>query len=285
MPTVDSGFVNVDGGKLYYEMAGAGTPLVLTHAGFVDSGMWDSQWDDFSRVCQVIRYDMIGYGKSSRAQGPVSRREDLYRLLQQLSIRKAVLLGCSMGGEATLDLALEHPEVATGLVLVSAAPSGFQYQGEPPAELLEMMAAMQQGDLERTSELQMRLWVDGPFRRPDQVGMESRARLRQRAAGMNRIYLANQTWQVADATPLRPLEPPAAQRLDQVHVPTLIIAGALDNPELLRAADWMQSRIRGAQKVILPDSAHVPNMEKPVEFNRSVLNFLKGSLGIDSQAN
>ena len=251
-------------------MTGKGTTLVLTHAGFVDSGMWDGQWEDFSRSFQVIRFDMRGYGKSSPAQGPVCRRDDLYHLLHELAVERAVLLGCSMGGEVNLDLALEHPEIAAGLVLVSATPSGFQPQGEPPANLLEMMAAVQQGDLERASDLQIRIWVDGSFRRPEQV----EARLRQRAAEMNRITLENETWARADVKPLRPLVPPAIQRLGQVHIPTLVVAGALDHPEILRAADLLQNRIQGAQKVILPDSAHVPNMEKPVEFNQAVLNFL-----------
>jgi pimeloyl-ACP methyl ester carboxylesterase len=273
MNNAASGFMDVDGGKLYYEMAGTGTPLVLTHAGFVDSGMWDAQWEVFSRSHRVIRYDMRGYGRSSLAQGPVCRRDDLYRLLQQLGVQQAVLVGCSMGGEAALDLALEHSEMAAGLVLVSTVPSGFQFQGAPPANLLEMMAAVQQSDLDRASDLQIRIWVDGPFRQPEQVD----TRLRQRAARMNRISLANETWQRADIKPLRPLVPPAVQRLDQVRVPTLIVAGALDNPEVLRASDLMQTEIRGAQKVILPDSAHVPNMEKPAEFNQAVLSFLNKS--------
>jgi len=271
MKKITNGFIDVDGGKLYYEMAGTGTPLVLTHAGFVDSGMWDGQWEEFSYSYQVIRYDMRGYGKSSPAQGPVCRRDDLYHLLQQLGVGRAVLLGCSMGGEITLDLTLEYPELAAGLVLVSTAPSGFQPQGAPPANLLEMMAAVQQGDLERASDLQIRLWVDGPFRRPEQVN----ARIRQRAAEMNRIALVNETWARADVNPLRPLVPPAIERLDQVRIPTLIVYGALDNPEVLRAGDLMLNKIRGAQKLVLSDSAHVPNMEKPSEFNRAVLSFLE----------
>jgi pimeloyl-ACP methyl ester carboxylesterase len=273
MDNLTSGFIDVGGGKLYYEMAGKGTTLVLTHAGFVDSGMWDGQFDDFSHYYRVIRYDMRGYGKSSPAQGPVCRQDDLYDLLQQLGVERAVLLGCSMGGIITLDLALEHSEIAAGLLLVSTAPSGFQPQGVPPADVLEMITAMQQGDLARASDLQIHIWLDGPFRQPEQMD----TRLRQRVAEMNRITLVNETWARADANPLRPLFPPAIERLDQVNVPTLILAGALDNPEILRAADLMHEQIRGAQKVILPDSAHVPNMEKTGEFNQAVLSFLSES--------
>ena len=123
---------------------------------------------------------------------------------------------------------------------------------------------------ERTSELQIRLWVDGSFRQPEQVDPQ----VRQRAAEMNRIPVARSTWGIADSQPYHPLTPPAAQRLGEIHVPTLIIAGALDHPEILRAADVMAAGIQGAQKLILPDSAHVPNMEQPEAFNHAVLDFL-----------
>jgi pimeloyl-ACP methyl ester carboxylesterase len=273
MKNAASGFMDVEGGKLYYDICGSGPFLVLTHAGFVDSDMWDSQWEDFTRSYRAIRYDMIGYGKSSPAQGPRCRRDDLYHLLQHLGVERAMLLGCSMGGELTLDLALEHPQMAAGLVLVSSTPSGFQLQGAPPTNLLEMMAATQQGDLERASALQIRIWVDGPFRQPEQVN----AGVRQRAAKMNHISVKNDTWARADLKPLHPLVPPAIERLDQVRVPTLIIDGALDDPEILRAGELMQKQIPGAKRIILPESAHVPNMEKPVEFNHSVLSFLNGA--------
>jgi pimeloyl-ACP methyl ester carboxylesterase len=61
-----------------------------------------------------------------------------------------------------------------------------------------------------------------------------------------------------------------------VGVPTLIVEGALDNPEVLRAGDMLHNKIRGAQKVVLPEAGHVPNMDKPVEFNRAMLKFLSG---------
>jgi pimeloyl-ACP methyl ester carboxylesterase len=270
MKNAASGFIEVEDGKIYYDICGSGPFLVLTHAGFVDSDMWDSQWEDFTRSYRAIRYDMIGYGKSSPAQGPRCRRDDLYHLLQHLGVERAMLLGCSLGGELTLDLALEHPQMAAGLVLVSSIPSGFQLQGAPPTNLLEMIAATQQGDLERASALQIRIWVDGPFRQPEQVD----GRVRKQAAAMNRISVKNDTWARADQQPLRPLVPPAIERLAQVRVPTLIIDGALDDPEILRAGELMQKQIPGAKRIILPESAHVPNMEKPVEFNHSVLSFL-----------
>ncbi len=268
MDNTTQGTINIGDGKLYYEMAGSGEPLVLCHAGFVDSGMWDGQWPAFCRSYKTIRFDMRDYGRSDPVQGTVSRLDDLERLLDRLEIRHAVLLGCSLGGTTVLDYALEHPERVDALVLVSATPGGFQMQGEPPAELMAMIQAAEQGDMQRAAELQIRLWVDGPFRQPEQVDPA----VRRRAAEMNRIPVEHRAWMKGGS---RKIEPPAVERLGQVRMPTLVIAGALDNPELLRAADLMAQEIPGAKKVIIQGGAHVPNMDQPEEFNRIVLGFLK----------
>ena len=270
MTTEKSGYLELDGGRMYYEAAGAGQPVVLGHAGFVDSRSWDDQWQAFAEHFRVIRFDLRGFGKSDPASGPVSRRDDLYRLARHLGLERAAFVGTSMSGENVLDLALEHPGLASALVVVSATPSGFEMQGGPPPVLLEMMAAMQQGDVARASELQTRLWVDGLSRQPAQVD----PRVRMKVAEMNRTGLENKTWGIADAQPLNPLNPPAAQRLGEVQARTLIVVGALDHPEIGRAADVMAASIPAAKKVVIEAAAHLPNMEKPKEFNEAVLNFL-----------
>src|SRR5688572_13031736 len=106
-----SGYLEMNDGKLYYETAGEGEPLVLSHAAFLDSRMFDAQWQALAEQFRVIRYDMRGFGKSSEVQGPRCRRDDLRQLLQQLGITRAHFIGTSMGGEIMLDLALEQPEL------------------------------------------------------------------------------------------------------------------------------------------------------------------------------
>lgn len=272
MAETRTGFVEVGDGKVYWEMAGEGETLVLGHAGFVDSGMWDAQWDALAQHYRVIRYDMRGFGKSDPAQGPRNRRNDLAQVLDYLRADRVALLGCSLGGTIMLDFALEHPEMVWALMTVSSAPSGFQLEGAPPAELVEMFPAAQQGDTARVTELQMRLWIDGPQRQPGQVNPD----VRQRAAEMNRIPVERKTFLVADLQPFEPLTPPAISRLDTLAIPTLVMAGALDNSEIIRAADVMSSAIPNAHKHIFAHSAHLPNMEEPAAFTQVVLNFLAG---------
>jgi len=268
-----TGYVDVGGARLYYQIGGPDNAqtLVLNHAGFVDSGQWDYQWDAFTEKYRVIRYDMRGLGKSDLAPQSVSRRDDLYKLLTQLGVSKTHVLGESMGGEIVIDFTLEHPDMVTSLIAVSATPSGFEMQGEPPRYLMEMMETLQKGDLEKGSELQLRIWIDGEYREPNEVDPA----VRKHAAAMNKIAVKNGTFFTADSQPLNPLDPPAVGRLSEIHVPTLLIAGALDNSEIVRAADVMASEIENAQKLIIADAAHMPSMEKPAEFNRAVMEFLK----------
>src|SRR5512134_2907252 len=187
-------YLDLGDGQLYYEMAGNGFPLVLSHAAFLDSRMFDDVWEPLARRFCVIRYDMRGYGRSSPASGPLCRRADLARLLVHLGIETAHLVGCSNGGEISLDLALEQPGLAASLTLVDSTPSGFELQGAPPRYIYEMFDAVQSGDVERASELQIRIWLDGESREPKQVD----PKLRKKALEMNRSFVAQKTFFIAD---------------------------------------------------------------------------------------
>jgi pimeloyl-ACP methyl ester carboxylesterase len=70
-------------------------------------------------------------------------------------------------------------------------------------------------------------------------------------------------------------EPPAADRLPDVQAPTLLIVGDEDQPSVFAAADLLQRELPNVRKVVMHGTAHVPNMERPEEFNRNVLDFLR----------
>jgi pimeloyl-ACP methyl ester carboxylesterase len=143
-------------------------------------------------------------------------------------------------------------------------------QGEPPRYMMEMIGAMQQGNFEQASELQIRIWIDGMYREPHEVD----SHVRQKAAEMNRIAVNNQTFFIADSQPVNPLVPAAINRLNEIQCPVLVIDGALDHPEMSRAADLMLTQIPNATRHQIEGASHLPNMEKPQEFNRMILDFL-----------
>jgi 3-oxoadipate enol-lactonase len=268
----EGGFAELNGASLYYDVAGNGEPLVLFHAGIADRRMWDGQLEAFGERYRMIRYDMRGCGRSEAPTGaPFSHHDDLRGLLDFLGIERAILVGCSIGARTVIDFALAHPERVRGFALVCPSLSGFESDEEPPEEWDELVAADDAGDLERVSELEVRIWVDGPCRSPDQVYPVVRDLVRE----MNLIALRNE----AALGEEHQAQPPAVNRLAEIQTPTLVVAGDLDRPEVGSRADLLSRSIPRAQKVVVNGTAHVPSMEKPGEFNRVVLGFLSGVSG------
>jgi pimeloyl-ACP methyl ester carboxylesterase len=264
------GFGRVNGTSLYYEVMGDGEPLILVHAGIADSRMWDGQFGAFAERYRVIRYDMRGFGRTvDTVRGPYSHHEDLRGLLDFLGIERARFVGCSMGGKTLIDFALEFPERTRTLVLVGSAVGGFEPDVDPPEEWDELVAADEAGDLERVSELEVGVWVDGPYRGPDHVDPAVRDLVQE----MDLIALKNGASGSGDE---RPPEPPAANRLAEIKIPALVVVGDRDRPEIVAAAELLEERLPNAQKVVMPGTAHLPSMERPEEFNRIVLEFLDG---------
>ena len=263
----ETGFAEVNGARLYYEVAGEGHPLVLIHAGICDSRMWDQQWDTFAQLYRVIRYDVRGCGKSAIPPGPFAHRDDLDALLRFLSVDKAFLIGVSNGGRIAIEFTLEHPDRVAALIPVASGIGG----AEPTETLVkaweEVDAAFSAGDIARANEIELQAWVDGPSRTPDQVDPAVRERVREMNAN-NFALLTEEAQEVR-------LEPPALSRLEDIRVPTLVIVGDHDQPHVLASADLLATGIVGAKKVVISGTAHLPSMEQPEEFNRVVLDFLQ----------
>jgi pimeloyl-ACP methyl ester carboxylesterase len=268
-----SGYADFENARLYYEMAGEGPDLVLVHAGCADRRMWDAQFSSFAERYRVLRYDMRGYGNSPLLPGKFSNRQDLDQLVDHLGIPQAHIIACSMGSLAVIDFTLEHPEKVASLILVSPAVSGYPLEGPPPQPVLELITARKAGDIERAAELQAQIWADGFKRTSDQVNVQVHELVRQ----MSFDSLTLQTDAIRETTFLmeEPLEGTAMQRLEEITVPVLVIVGDKDDDIESTIADLLVKRIQSAQKVLISDSAHLPNMEKPEEFNRLVLGFLQ----------
>jgi pimeloyl-ACP methyl ester carboxylesterase len=263
-------FADVNGIRVHYQIAGNGQSLILIHAGIAHLDMWDDQMDDFTQHYQVIRYDVRGEGKTPSPPGLYSDCEDLHGLLNHLGLERITFLGASLGGRIALDFALEYPERVEALILVAPGLEGYEYTHIDEATLQQdaaIEAAYEKGELDLAAELETQLWVDGSGRTPEQVNPT----VRERALAMNRHNLG-----LPKAHGLRQhLEPPAISRLAEIKTPTLIIVGDRDLPDMLAIADILAERVAGAHKVIMPETAHLPNMERPAEFNQIVLGFLE----------
>ncbi|MFO7683120.1 MAG: alpha/beta hydrolase [Chloroflexota bacterium] len=269
-PEIKSGFANIDNAKIYYEVAGKGLPLVMIHAGVADSRQWNNEFTNFAQSYQVIRYDMRGYGKSEPVDGEYSHMSDLVSLLEVLKIHEPlVMLGCSMGGGLAMDFALTYPSRAKALIMVDAGPSGLELNVATPTKFADAEKAFEAGNLDLVAEIETQIWFDGTDRTSEQVNPAMRKLLYQ----MNRLALSHEVKQLGKRQPNT--QTPAFDRLGDLNIPVLIIVGACDTAYILAAADYMTEKTQTARKVIIEDAAHLPNMDQPHEFQRTVKDFLE----------
>ncbi len=272
VPESTTGYVDVEGGKLYYEVAGTGHPFVLIHAGVADHHMWDDQFPVFAQRYRVIRYDTREFGLTTSENVSYSNRQDLYDLLRHLGVEKTYVMGCSRGGQIAVDFTLEHPDMVDALIVVGGGISGHE---EPVTEaemamFHEMEAAYERKDYPTLIDLELRMWIDGPGQPETRVAPQVREKAR---AMITNNYMQHQSETPAS----RPLTPPADKRLGEIHVPVLAIVGDLDVSDTQTAMDYLARQVPNGKKVIMPGTAHLPNMEQPEPFTQIVLDFL-GSL-------
>ena len=254
---------------VYYEVAGDGPPVILSHAGIADSRMWDPQWETFPRSHRVVRYDNRGYGRSPHSPGTYSLPADLIALLDELELGPAALVGASMGGGISLQVAVARPDLVSALVLVGSGLRGHDWSEDLTRAWSEEEEAFERGDLDAAVEVNLRTWVDGPGRSSSEVDPA----VRRKVGEMQRRALELYREGGADAQE-ETLVLDIGERLGEISAPTLVLVGELDVPDIHQIADQLENEIPDARRATIAGTAHVPSMERPDEFDRLVLGFL-----------
>lgn len=255
----------INSARINYEREGAGFPVIFLHAGVADSRMWEAQAAAFAKHFDVIRPDQRGHGKSELPAVAWSPVADLLALIDELGLKPAHLVGCSMGGAVAIDFALDHPDRISKLVLVGSAIGGFAFRPEHAHLFAEAATARRAGDLEALNQAMLGLFLDGPNRPRGYV----KEPLRKLFLDMNGIAVRSDFEKAPPAQNML-----AMRRLHEITGPTLVVVGDKDLPTVLEAADLLTASIPGARKAIIHDAAHLPNLEHAEEFNRIVLDFL-----------
>ena len=239
----------------------------LIHAGIADSRMWRPQLESFARAHRVIAPDLPGFGATPEGD-VVDYRASVRSALDSAGSQRAALVGTSLGGRVALELTLETPDRVSALVLVGAGLDGHEWSAEVRAFGEEEETALERGDLDAAVEANLRLWLAGPQRTLDAIdpNIQELVRDMQRNA-----FLLQQDKNVEFV----PLEPPASQRLAEVKVPTLVLTGDEDVSDIHAIADKLATEIPGAERATIAGAAHLPNLERPDEFDRTVLAFLE----------
>jgi 3-oxoadipate enol-lactonase len=261
-----SGIAEVNGARIAYDVAGSGPPVLLLHAGIGDRRMWDAQVPAFAEHFTVIRYDARGFGETRKPDAPFSPYQDAIALLDHLGFPRAHFVGVSMGSQTAIEAAIVAPERVSALVAV-AARTGTPVSPALRAGWDRVNELYEAGDIPGAVEYELRMWVDGPDRSVDAVDPEMRERVRE----MNAALFVRDD----EAGEEIPLDPPAAERLAEISAPTLIVYGDKDVIDVRQAAGPLAAAIPDARLAVIPDAAHLPQMERPELFNEIVLGFLR----------
>lgn len=126
----ETGYADVNGLKMYYEIYGTGEPIVLLHGSFMTIPLnWNKIIPELAKTRKVIAIELQGHGRTADIERPISYEgmaDDVAALLDHLKIDKADILGYSMGGGVTIQTAIRHPEKVRKMVIVSGV---FKYDG------------------------------------------------------------------------------------------------------------------------------------------------------------
>lgn len=258
-----SGTAEVNSGRLYYEVYGHGPSLVFLHAGIADRRMWDSQVNYFSHKYTVARFDLRGYGKSDAPTAPYVPAEDVYALLQFLKIDRASIIGASIGGTQAIDMAAAHPQAVTALVVIAASPGWLPYSDE----MVRRTSAIVAGVKERGPASVVEGWLNDRML----VAARTQPRIEQEL----RMFLSQNVAGILGTPFMRPPNIPLP-KLSDLKMPTLVMVGDRDDPEIVQRAHLISREIPSAKEVVIKDADHMVNIEKSREFNRALDGFLRG---------
>lgn len=263
-----SGFAESGNARIYYEDLGSGTPLVLIHAGYLDRRMWDNQITELRKGNRVIRYDVRGFGRSSKAREEYSDYRDLEALLDHLNTEEAIILGASNGGRIALDFAVEYPSRVSALILVGSGIRGYESQGNE-SDLW--------GDLSSLEEKYLDLRSKGDLRGAAAIDVDIWTHLLSPSDRKWILDVAEENVNTEDEDvdkfQVSP-EPPAFLRLETLDIPALVMVGKEDLKGMLEIGQSIHSHLKSSEFELVENADHLPSITNPEAFLRLVTGFI-----------
>jgi 3-oxoadipate enol-lactonase len=254
--------VEVNGARLFYTLSGKTDAPVLMMSNSLGTTleMWQPQLAAMESRFHLLRYDMRGHGNSDLVEGPCSIStlgHDVLALLDELRIDRVHFCGLSVGGVIGQWLGVNAPERLRSLILCNtAAKIGT------PESWNKRTAEVEQHGLASITEAVLERWFTPAFRlaSPDSV-----------APFRAMLHASNPRGYVLVCTALRDMD--QRKVVEEIRLPTCVIAGEYDPATTLDDGKFLQSRIPGATLVLLP-VAHISNVEAAPQFNQAVIDFL-----------
>ncbi len=246
-------YIDRDGVQIYYETAGSGPAILLSHGYSSTAQMWTGQVAAFQDRYTVISWDMRGHGQSDSPTDQAAYSEaatvgDMAAILEACDVESAVIGGLSLGGYMSAAFHLVHPEKTRLLMLFDTGPG---YKNPVARE-----------GWNKTAETRAQVFEEKGL---DALGRSAEVRItthRSAAglAGAARGMLAQVDGRVIES-------------LEHIAVPTLVLVGEKDEP-FINASQYMAKKIPNSTYVVIPEAGHAANLDQPAAFNAAVEAFL-----------
>lgn len=272
-------FTNDDPKIAYIDEGKGEQTVILVHGLASNAGFWRYNIPELSKYFRVIAVDLPGYGKSQKGDYPYSisfYAEQLKNLIKELNLQNVVLVGHSMGGQIGIKFAIKYPSVLSKLVL--ASPAGFEEFQRGEGDWLRSVMTMTA--VKSTTEEGIRRNLSNNFFNWDDTWewmVEERVRMRKAKDFDEFAYTV-----VKCVNGM--LDEPTFDKLNLIKAPTLVVYGKYDglipNPYLNpgSTAEVFENGVKqidNSKLVEFDDTGHMIQIEKAVEFNHAVINFLK----------
>ncbi|WP_462405698.1 2-succinyl-6-hydroxy-2,4-cyclohexadiene-1-carboxylate synthase [Gracilibacillus sp. Marseille-QA3620] len=266
-------FIPINGSTYHIRIIGIGEPVLLLH-GFTGSGhTWDELMETYKDMYRFIAVDLLGHGKTSAPNCHERYRmeeaaDDLRAILDDLGLTRVHVLGYSMGGRLALGFAVRFPEYVMSLTLESSSPglpSAIEQEDRRKKDAA-LAARIAEIGVERFADE----WSQIPlFATQETLPKEIKDRVReervsQRAAGLAGSLLGMGTGS----------QPSYWGELARLQMPVQLLAGELDS-KFVRIAKQMAEALPFPQISIIEGAGHAIHVEKPAEFGRIVVDYLK----------
>ncbi|MBI1943090.1 MAG: 3-oxoadipate enol-lactonase [Betaproteobacteria bacterium] len=258
----------VNGIEVSYEVHGEeGAPwLVLGHSLACSVRMWDPQIAALKERYRILAYDTRGHGGTEAPKGEYSLEllaDDLFFLLKELRIQTAHYCGLSMGGMIGQTFALKYPGVLRTLTL---ADTTSRYPAEAWPLWQERIRTASERGMEPLAQPTLERWFTEPFRKGNTAAVEA----------IRKLILATPVAGYCGCCYAIPRINLTA-RLKEIKCPILVIVGEQDPGTPPAMAREIHEHAPGSQLVVLPQAAHLANLEQPEGFSRALGEFLSKS--------
>ncbi|OAR26053.1 hydrolase [Streptomyces sp. ERV7] len=247
-----------------YTDRGTGDALLLVHGHPFDRTMWDPQIEEFARTHRVVAPDLRGYGSAPVTPGTTllsDFAQDVLALADRLGIERFTLGGLSMGGQIVMECYRLFPERISALVLADTFPAAETADGRTARR--EMADRLVREGMKPYADEVLEKMV-APYADPDVK------------AHVLRMMTATDPEGAAAALRGRAERPDYRELLTTVTVPTLVVVGRDDTYTPVADAEAMHTAIPGSTLVVVEAAAHLPNLERPEEFNAALRAHLTG---------